>query len=446
LGMTYQATLDFLYAQLPMFQRIGAAAYKPDLSNTIALCQALKIPHENLKCIHVAGTNGKGSTSHMIASIFQEAGYKVGLYTSPHLLDFRERIKINGKPISRKFVVNFTQQHLKLFEKIKPSFFEMTVALCFQYFKEKKVDIAIIETGLGGRLDSTNVIKPLLSVITNISLDHTQFLGNSITQIATEKAGIIKQNTPIVIGEKQNESSAVFLKTAQEKKAHLVFASQQYKIKAGDIIYSKRKLKRIYSVQQNKNIIKLKSELCGNYQSKNIATVLQSISSFQNIETKFKISKNNILNGIENVITNTGLLGRWQVVNAKPLTICDTGHNEAGIKEIVLQLKSIPYRELHIVIGMVNDKDITKVLSQLPKNAIYYFTKAKIPRALDPKTLQGLAKEKKLQGDIYQNVKTAYNSAKKAAKKKDLIFIGGSTFIVADFLKFNRIKNPPRQT
>jgi dihydrofolate synthase / folylpolyglutamate synthase len=433
--MTYKATLDFLYAQLPMFQRIGAAAYKPDLSNTIALCKALKNPHENLKCIHVAGTNGKGSTSHMLASIFQEAGYKVGLYTSPHLLDFRERIKINGKPISKKFVVDFTQQNLKLFEKIKPSFFEMTVALCFQYFKEKKIDIAIIETGLGGRLDSTNVISPLLSVITNISLDHTNLLGNTIPQIAMEKAGIIKKNTPVVIGEKQNESNPVFLKTAEEKSAKLTFASLQYKIKANAIIYSKKQLKRNYLIQQNKNTFELKSELCGNYQSKNIATVLQSIASFKNIASEFKISKKNVLNGIENVITNTGLLGRWQITNTKPLTICDTGHNEAGIKEIVQQLKSIPYQQLHFVIGMVNDKDISKVLSLLPKTAIYYFTKAKIPRALDQKILQDLAKEKKLKGEIYKDVKTAYNAAKKAAKNKDLVFIGGSTFIVADFLK-----------
>jgi dihydrofolate synthase / folylpolyglutamate synthase len=433
--MTYKATLDFLYAQLPMFQRIGAAAYKPDLSNTIALCQALKNPYENLKCIHVAGTNGKGSTSHMLASIFQEAGYKVGLYTSPHLLDFRERIKINGKLISKKFVVDFTQQNLELFEKIKPSFFEMTVALCFQYFKEKKVDIAIIETGLGGRLDSTNVINPLLSVITNISLDHTSLLGSTISQIAFEKAGIIKKNTPVVIGEKQNESSTVFLKTAQEKNAKLTFASLNYKINADAIFYSKRQLKRNYLIQQSKNTFELKSELCGNYQSKNIATVLQSIEAFKAINTEFKISKKTILNGIENVITNTGLLGRWQVVNSKPLTICDTGHNEAGIKEIVQQLKSIPYKQLHFIVGMVNDKDIAKVLSLLPKTAIYYFTKAKIPRALDQKILQDLAKEKKLKGEVYKDVKTAYNAVKKIAKSKDLIFIGGSTFIVADFLK-----------
>jgi dihydrofolate synthase / folylpolyglutamate synthase len=262
--MTYKATLDFLYTQLPMFQRIGVAAYKPDLSNTIALCLALNNPHENLKCIHIAGTNGKGSSSHMLASIFQEAGYKVGLYTSPHLLDFRERIKINGKAISKKFVVDFTQQNLELFEKIKPSFFEMTVALCFQYFKEKKVDIAIIETGLGGRLDSTNVINPLLSVITNISLDHTNLLGNTIAKIAMEKAGIIKKNIPVVIGEKQNESSPVFLKTAYEKDAKLTFASLNYKINTDAIIYSKRKLKRRYLVQQNKNVFELKSELCGN--------------------------------------------------------------------------------------------------------------------------------------------------------------------------------------
>jgi dihydrofolate synthase / folylpolyglutamate synthase len=435
--MTYKATLQYLYAQLPIFQRIGAAAYKPDLSNTIALCQALNNPHENLKCIHVAGTNGKGSTSHMLASIFQEAGYKVGLYTSPHLLDFRERIKINGKPISKKFVINFTKKNKHLFEKIKPSFFEMTVGMCFHYFKEKKVDIAIIETGLGGRLDSTNVITPLLSVITNISLDHMNLLGDSIPKIAAEKAGIIKHHVPVVIGEKEKESAKVFIAKANASKTSIYFTSDAIKIKAEQLNYSKKNLKRYYSIESDERI-RLQSELCGNYQSKNIATVWQSISTFLHYNKTYTISKQQLVKGIENVISNTGLLGRWQKIKNKPLVICDTGHNEAGIKALVEQINEVPYKQLHFVIGMVNDKDISKILSLLPKKAIYYFTKAGIPRALDEKELAKKGASKSLQGKTYKNVKLAFKSALKNAKQKDLIFIGGSTFIVADFLNMKQ--------
>jgi dihydrofolate synthase / folylpolyglutamate synthase len=434
--MTYQETLDYLYAQLPMFQRIGAAAYKPNLDNTIALCKALGNPEKKIPCIHIAGTNGKGSTSHLLASIFQEAGYKVGLYTSPHLIDFRERIKINGKPISKKYVIDFTKKSKALFEQIKPSFFEMTVGICFDYFKSKRVDIAIIETGLGGRLDSTNVIRPLLSVITNISFDHMHLLGDTIEKIAFEKAGIIKPHTPVVIGEREAKSAKVFIKRAKEEKAEIHFASDNYKLEALKLSYNKKNPFRKYEVIHGKKRYMIDSELSGNYQTKNLATVIKSLDVFKTSETSFSISNKNIYNGIRYVIKNTGLLGRWQIIHNKPLVICDTGHNEAGIRNITEQIKQCSYKNLHIVIGMVNDKDVSKVLSLLPKNAEYYFTKANIPRALDAKELQVIAQNYKLKGSIYKDVKSAYKAAKSKASRQDMIFIGGSTFVVADLLTY----------
>jgi len=406
--MTYQQTLDYLFSQLPMFQRIGASAYKVDLSNTVELCKLLDNPQHHFKSIHIAGTNGKGSTSHMLASILQEAGYKVGLYTSPHLIDFRERIKINGEMISEQEVVDFVTKYKKDFEKINLSFFEWTVGLAFDYFSKQKVDIAVVETGLGGRLDSTNVIIPEISIITNIDKDHMQFLGDTLEKIAVEKAGIIKKNVPVVIGETQKDIEHVFIIKAKELEATIYFADQ--------IIH---------------NI--LDSDLKGSYQKKNIKTVLASVIELQ--KCGYKLSEENIKNGLLNVVKNNGLMGRWQTLGESPKIICDTGHNEAGIREVISQLESLTYDKLHFVLGAVNDKEIDSVLELLPKNAVYYFCQAKIPRALDVNELENKAKSYRLNGNAYSSVKNAYEEAKKTADKDDLIFIGGSTFVVAEVLQ-----------
>jgi dihydrofolate synthase/folylpolyglutamate synthase len=406
--MTYQQTLDYLFSQLPMFQRIGASAYKVDLSNTVELCKLLDNPQHHFKSIHIAGTNGKGSTSHMLASILQEAGYKVGLYTSPHLIDFRERIKINGEMISEQEVVDFVTKYKKDFEKINLSFFEWTVGLAFDYFSKQKVDIAVVETGLGGRLDSTNVIIPEISIITNIDKDHMQFLGDTLEKIAVEKAGIIKKNVPVVIGETQKDIEHVFIIKAKELEATIYFADQ--------IIH---------------NI--LDSDLKGSYQKKNIKTVLASVIELQ--KCGYKLSEENIKNGLLNVVKNNGLMGRWQTLGESPKIICDTGHNEAGIREVISQLESLTYDKLHFVLGAVNDKEIDSVLELLPKNAVYYFCQAKIPRALDVNELKNKAKSYRLNGNAYSSVKNAYEEAKKTADKDDLIFIGGSTFVVAEVLQ-----------
>lgn len=406
--MNYRQTLEYLYSRLPVFQRIGAAAYKPDLNNTLALLEACGNPHIGLRSVHIAGTNGKGSTSHMLSSIFQEAGYKVGLYTSPHLKDFRERIRINGKMISRNAVVDFVKNNRAAIEKISPSFFEVTVALAFDYFKQQKTDIAIIETGLGGRLDSTNVILPELSVITNISFDHVQFLGNTIEKIAFEKAGIIKDQIPVVIGEFNKESAAVFQAVAKAKHTTIHFAS-------------KLRLKKKYPCQ-----------LKGEYQIHNIKTVICSIQILQH--KNWKILEQHIRRGIAKVVDNTGLRGRWETIALHPKIICDIGHNAAGIKVVTSQLKKEKYKQLHMVIGAVNDKDISSMLKSLPKNAQYYFCKAAIPRALPETELMNLAKSFKLNGKAYPTVKRALNAAKKNASSTDLIFVGGSAFVVAEAL------------
>lgn len=425
--MTYKESLAFLYEQLPMFQRIGSAAYKADLNNTIAICKALGNPEKKLVCVHVAGTNGKGSTSHFLASILQEAGYKVGLYTSPHLKDFRERIKINVDKITKPYVANFITNYKSIFEEIQPSFFEMTVGLAFKYFEDKKIDIAIIETGLGGRLDSTNVITPLVSIITNISLDHTALLGNTIEQIAGEKAGIIKHNTPIVIGQKQVLSQPIFSKKAKAVNAPLFWAEDTFEITS-----TKTNLFDKFSIEKNgiPYATKWKSGLNGLYQQKNIIAVLKAIEILQLQD--FKISKKAIKNGLANVVANTGLMGRWQVLQSKPLCIADTGHNVAGIKEVLAQIKITAHNQLHFVLGMVNDKDITEVLSLLPKKAIYYFCKANIPRGMDANLLGEKASSLKLKGTVYASVKEAYKAAKSNALKNDLVFVGGSTFTVAE--------------
>ena len=428
--MNYQQTLDYMFSRLPMFQRIGAAAYKANLDNTMALCELTGHPHRKFRSIHVAGTNGKGSVSHMFASIMQENGLKTGLFTSPHLKDFRERIKVDGQMVSRNFVSGFIEKYKQDFEKIKPSFFEMTFAMAMCWFEEMQVDIAIIETGMGGRLDSTNVITPLLSIITNVGYDHTQFLGKTLAEIAAEKAGIIKSEVPVVIGETLPGSADVFRETAVKKNAPIIFADEVVKVVkdgrhpvAGEMMVT-----AFHSLK--KSI--LKSPLTGNYQLKNIATVIAATDLLQTTYASF--ADLTVTAGIHKTIQNTGLAGRWQVLKEKPLTICDIGHNPDGISEIVHQLNSMEFNQLHFVIGVVNDKDITKMLSLLPMNARYYFCKADIPRGLDAKELQAKALEFELFGDSYMSVRAAYHAAVGAAADNDLVFIGGSAFVVAEVI------------
>lgn len=427
--MNYQQTLDFLYSKLPMFTRVGASAFKKDLTNTIILCEALNNPQQKFKSIHVAGTNGKGSTSHMLASVLQAQGLKTGLYTSPHLKDFRERIRINGQMISKTEVKSFVQANKKLIYKIEPSFFEVTVAMAFEHFAKHKVDIAVIEVGLGGRLDSTNIITPEISVITNISLDHTNMLGNTLEEIAGEKAGIIKKGIPVVIGETQAESQPVFNNKAASVKAPIYFADNFLKAQNISVKSSKLSL----SVYENNQIkyADLKSDLTGLYQPKNIITVLKTLEVF-NQTTKTKIVKQAIYDGLKQVKKLTQLQGRWQTLSKNPLVICDTGHNEAGIKEVIKNIESTPHKNLHLVFGMVKDKDITKVLSLVPKNATYYFCKPDIERGLNAKELQEQARAFNLRGDYFNSVQEAKQAAINKADKDDLVFIGGSTFVVAE--------------
>ena len=406
--MNYQETTHWMFNQLPMYQQVGAIAYKADLSNTHLLMDYLNNPQKTLQCIHVAGTNGKGSTSHLLASIFQESGYKVGLYTSPHLKDFRERIKINGIEISEDFVCDFIEKNKFFFEKNELSFFEMTVGLAFDYFNKEKVDIAIIEVGMGGRLDATNVITPLISVITNIGLDHTAFLGNTIESIAREKAGIIKPNIPVVIGEYTTESKKVFVAKALENNSNIYFAS--------DII---------------KEI--LPSALLGDYQKHNIKAVLQTIAVL-NSQNEFVVSVENIRNGLLNVIKNTGLQGRWQQLNDAPKVICDTAHNKNGLEIVLHQIQKEKYETLHIVLGVLTDKDLNEILPLFPKKAKYYFCKPNILRGLNANILQQKAIDFQLEGEVFNSVSDAYKSSLLKAGIQDFIYIGGSTFVVAEVL------------
>lgn len=434
---SYKEVLSYLYDQLPMFHRIGAAAYKANLDNTHKIMQLLNHPEQKFKCVHVAGTNGKGSTSHMLASVLQTAGYKTGLYTSPHLKDFRERIRINGKMISKKTVVDFVNQHHKQFEIIKPSFFEWTVGLAFHYFQMSRVDIAIIETGLGGRLDSTNVIKPLVSVITNIGWDHTALLGNSLEKIAAEKAGIIKKNIPVVIGTKQKETERVFDKHVKAMHAPLWLATDHYRVKNPEQVFRNGRLYfkgDLWSVFKKRILKKMFCDLPGLYQQKNIPPVC-CVAEILKKHYDFEISESALLKGIQQTSFNTGLKGRWQVIAREPLTICDVAHNEDGIKEILLQLQYLKYRQLHIVIGMVSDKDVTGILALLPRNASYYFCRANIPRALDSDVLKQQANEKGLHGKTYRSVKMALKAAKNAASVKDLVLVTGSIFTVSEVVK-----------
>ncbi|RLD74728.1 MAG: bifunctional folylpolyglutamate synthase/dihydrofolate synthase [Bacteroidetes bacterium] len=429
--MNYQQTLKYLFNSLPMFQRQGKAAYKANLDNTLALDAYFNHPHKQFKSIHVAGTNGKGSVSHMLASVLQEAGHKTGLYTSPHLNDFRERIRINGTEISENYVIDFVEQNKTFFEKMKPSFFEMSVALAFKYFADEKVDIAIIEVGMGGRLDSTNIISPELSIITNISKDHTQFLGNTIEKIAIEKAGIIKKDIPLVIGQSTKETKPIFINKAKELSTEIYFAEDNYHI---DFALNTIDEKQNFQVYSDEKLVypNLKIDLLGVYQKFNLLTALQSIKLLQ--KKAFQIKEEHIYKGLSNIQKNTGLKGRWQIIGHNPRIICDTAHNEAGIQEVVNQIQSIPYKKLHMVIGMVNDKNIDKVLSLLPKEASYYFTRANIPRSLNENELMQKANEYNLKGVAISKVEDAFNLAKKEAGENDFIFIGGSTFVVAEVI------------
>lgn len=426
LSMNYQETCNWLFAQLPMFQREGQAAYKANLDNTLRLDEHFRHPHRRFKTIHVAGTNGKGSVSHMLASILQEAGYKTGLYTSPHLKDFRERIKINGEMIPEEYVTGFVEQNQDFFAALHPSFFEMTVAMAFKYFADREVDVAVIEVGLGGRLDSTNIITPLTSVITNISFDHMALLGDTLEKIAAEKSGIIKPHIPVVIGTRDRNYDFVFEGKARSCDAPLTFASDEWKIRQNnDGSYD-------LSHRSGISFSSLVCELKGSYQRKNIPTVLESVLSLQN--SGLAIREEHIRNGIACVIRNTGLHGRWEKLANTPYTVCDTGHNIDGLTEVVAQLRSCTYRHLHFVIGMVNDKDVNSVLRILPREATYYFCKASIPRAMNEQELAGKARSCGLQGTTYPTVSEAYAAARKNAIPEDMIYIGGSTFVVAEVL------------
>lgn len=435
--LTYQETLNYMFAQLPMYQRIGAAAYKANLDNTYALMDVLQHPYQKFKSIHVAGTNGKGSTSHMLAAILQCSGYKVGLYTSPHLKDFRERIRVNGKMVSKNYVTDFVEQNKKHFEKIKPSFFEMTVGLAFNYFAYKKVDIAIIETGLGGRLDSTNVITPELSIITNISYDHTNLLGKTMQKIATEKAGIIKPDGLVIVGEHQPETAKIFEKAAKKNKATLVFASEVFNVKVKEQAFIKNKLMLKYDIfprNSRKTMgTNLPCDLAGTYQAKNIATVTLSCMTLDTF-TGIRINWNKFDYALSNTVDLTGLQGRWQVLQKKPLVIADIGHNEAGIAEVVKNIKVTPHKKLHFILGVVKDKDIASMLKLLPKKASYYFCKSSIPRALPEQDLTAKAAKYGLKGSSWPTVKKALQAALLAASKDDLIIVGGSAFTVAETL------------
>ncbi len=396
-----------MFSQLPMYQNKGKVAFKKDLTNTLNLAKELNHPEKKFKSIHVAGTNGKGSCSHMIASVLQEAGYKVGLYTSPHLKDFRERIKVNGDVVSKQFVIGFIKRNKSFLEKHKLSFFEMTVGMAFDYFAKQQVDVAIIEVGLGGRLDSTNIITPEVSVITNIGLDHTQFLGDTLELIAHEKAGIIKPNVPVVVGETQKETSSIFQNIAKNNKAPTYFADQT--------------IKKTYE-----------SDLKGSYQANNIKTVAQTLTVLQPLG--FNISEKQMIKGFKHVVKNTGLLGRWQTLRYDPKIICDTAHNKEGLTYVMQQLANENFNKLHIVLGMVNDKNVDSIIAFFPKKATYYFCKPNIPRGLDANVLKQHFIEKDYEGETYNSVNEALEFAKRQAKNNDLIYVGGSTFVVAEII------------
>ena len=402
--MDYNQTIAWLFTQLPMYQRVGTDAFKKNLDNIIELCEYLGNPQNKIKTIHVAGTNGKGSTSHMMASVLQEAGYKVGLYTSPHLKDFRERIKISGQMIAEESVISFVKDNATIIEEVKPSFFEITVAMAFDYYAKAKVDVAVIETGLGGRLDSTNIITPLVSVITNIGLDHQAMLGNTLELIAYEKAGIIKHKIPTIIGRTQNETTPVFEQKAKDMNSPILFV--------GDKFYPNYEL-----------------DLKGHYQSENAKTAFWALEL---LKPDFDIKKQHLEKGFSNVIKNTGLLGRWHVLNTVPLTIADTAHNEDGLNAVLTQIKEQDYEHLHCVLGFVNDKDVAKILKVFPKNASFYYAKPQIPRGMENDELLKITKKCQREGKFFDSVKDALEAAKHKASDKDMVYVGGSTFVVAE--------------
>lgn len=426
--MNYQETLNYLYNSTPVFEHVGAVAYKEGLQNTLALDEHFGHPHTKYKTIHIAGTNGKGSCSHSIASILQEAGYKVGLYTSPHLVDFRERIRVNGKCISKERVIKFVAEEKDFFEPLHPSFFELTTALAFKYFEEQKVDIAIIEVGLGGRLDCTNIISPILSIITNISFDHTQFLGNTLAKIAAEKAGIIKKGTPVIIGEANEQTRPVFNTKAKKLDTKITFAEDDAIVVSSTTI---AKGGRNYILRNGSHLI---GELSGDYQKHNMNTILCAC----NILKQINIIKGDdfIIKGLANICKNTGLMGRWQTIQTKPKVVCDTGHNVAGWNYLAPQIKHQKCNQLRIVFGMVDDKDIDSVMELLPKNAIYYWTQAETKRAIKVEKVAELALQHELNGKMFNNVKDAYTKALNDSAADDFVFVGGSSYIVADLLTF----------
>ena len=434
--MNYQDTVEYLYSQLPLFTRVGQSAYKANLDNTIELCSRLGNPQHKFKSVHVAGTNGKGSTSHMLAAVLQTAGYKTGLYTSPHLKDFRERIRINGAMISEQEVVDFVAAHKTDFDEISPSFFEMTVALAFDFFAREKVDIAIIEVGLGGRLDSTNIITPLLSIITNIGWDHMNILGDTLQLIAAEKAGIIKPNIPVIVGEYQPEVADIFKEKAKLENSKISFASEllteaeHHMTKDEDENFLEVTLRSLDSSVFQLPEMGFHLDLTGTYQVKNLRTVVLAVRELR--LHGFEISDSHLKSALSKVQLLTGLHGRWETLSKNPLTICDTGHNPEGIKEVLKNIGAVKYDRLHFVIGMVNDKDLSKILGILPVNATYYFCKPDIPRGLTAESLRQEAKSFGLDGEAYTSVKEALRSAQQNAGKNDLVFVGGSTFVVAE--------------
>ena len=427
--MTYQEVLDYMYNQLPMFHRIGQSAYKADLNAALYMDDYFGHPHCNYKTIHVAGTNGKGSVSHILASVLQTAGYKTGLFTSPHLKDFRERVRVNGAMISKEEVIDFISQHKTMFDELKPSFFEMNSALAFYYFAKSQVDVAIIEVGMGGRLDSTNIISPIISIITNIGLDHTEFLGKTLGKIASEKAGIIKKNIPVVVGEYHPDTLPIFLDFSRRLDTSVLLADEYYQVRR---ISDSGNHGQAFNVYKNDQIVyeNLKLDLAGLYQQKNVCTALAAVDQLQ--KSGFSIKPPQLFDALSNVMGKTGLQGRWQTIGNNPLIICDTGHNADGIGWIVQQIKTVTFKQLHLVIGFVKDKDITSMLKLLPHNARYYFTNASIPRALKAEELKAQASVFDLQGQSYPSVKVALAAAKANASNDDFIFVGGSTFVVAE--------------
>lgn len=423
--MNYQETIEYLFNSTPVFEKVGAKAYKPGLQTTETLDKHFGHPHRQFKSIHVAGTNGKGSCSHTLAAILQSEGYKVGLFTSPHLVDFRERIRVNGECISEQYIIDFVEKERRFFEPLHPSFFELTTALAFKYFAEQKVDIAIIEVGLGGRLDCTNIITPILSIITNISKDHTQFLGNTLADIAGEKAGIIKPGVPVIIGEDLPETRPVFQQKALKENSPIIFAqdeNQQEVQKAEHINGKMEYTTRTWG--------KLTGELCGDYQAKNMNTILNAVKYLTHVKNK----GTSIKYGISHVTELTGLMGRWQKIQDKPLVICDTGHNVGGWQYLAPQIKAQACRQLRIVFGMVDDKDVTTVMKMLPKDAIYYWTQATTKRAIKVEKIAELGTSLGLNGNVYPSVNKAFKAAQADAAEDDFIFVGGSSYIVADFL------------